>query len=178
MKLYFIKLFAAVLPFFFAADNAAWKVKTSAVTFKIKNAGLTVDGSFSGLEADIHFDPLKPAEANIKASVNSKSINTGNDMRDGHLRKAEYFDAEKFPKITLQSVKVEKTGPITFNGTFNLTMKGVTKQVIIPFTFMKIPEKTELKGTFTINRRDYGVGGSSISMSDNATVTILVNLTE
>jgi polyisoprenoid-binding protein YceI len=178
MKLYFIKFLIATLPFFFFADNTAWKIKSSAITFKIKNAGLTVDGSFTGMEAEIKFNPLKPEEAVIKASVNSKSINTGNDMRDGHLRKPEYFDTDKFPKITLQSVKIEKTGPITYNGAFNLTMKGVTKPVLIPFTFMKIPEKTEMKGTFTINRRDYGVGGSSISMADNATVTILVDLAE
>jgi polyisoprenoid-binding protein YceI len=178
MKLYFIKFLLAALPFFFFADNTAWKVKSSAITFKIKNAGLTVDGSFSGLEADIKFNPLKPEEANIRASVDAKSIETGNDMRNGHLRKAEYFNVEKFPKITLQSVKIEKTGPITYNGTFNLTMKGVTKTVLIPFTFMKIPEKTELKGTFTLNRRDFGVGGSSMTMADNVTVMIVADLTE
>lgn len=171
MKLLFIKFTLALLPFFFVMDNTTWKVKTSAVTFKIKNAGLTVDGTFSGLEADIKFNPLKPEEAIMKASVNTKSVNTGNDMRDAHIRKPEYFDAEKFPKITLQSTKIEKTGPITYKGTFNLTMKGVTKEVIIPFNFLKIPEKTEFKGSFSINRRDYGVGGSSISMADNATVS-------
>ncbi|MFL5763277.1 MAG: YceI family protein [Bacteroidia bacterium] len=178
MKAVFFKLFIFIIPVLFLADNGSWKVKSSAVTFKIKNAGLTVDGSFTGLEADIKFDPLKPENATIKASVDAKSINTGNDMRNGHLRKEEYFNVDKFPKITLQSVKIEKTGPITYNGVFNLTMKGVTKPVMIPFTFMKIPEKTELKGTFTINRRDYGVGGSSMTMADDATVTIVVDLME
>ncbi len=178
MKLLFIKFALALLPFFFVLDNTTWKVKSSAITFKIKNAGLTVDGTFSGLEADIQFNPLKPAEANITASVNTKSVNTGNDMRDEHIRKPEYFDAEKFPKITLQSTKIEKTGPITYKGTFNLTIKGATKEVIIPFNFLKIPEKTEFKGSFSINRRDYGVGGSSISMADNATITLDIIVTE
>ena len=178
MKIYFIKFFIALLPLFFVGDNQNWKVKSSAITFKIKNAGLTVDGSFSNLEAEIKFDQLKPEEGNIKASVDSKSIKTNNSMRDGHLRKPEYFDADKFPKITLQSTKISRTGPITYNGTFNLTMKGVTKEIIIPFTFMKIPEKTEFKGSFTINRRDFGVGGNSISMADELTVTLLVDVTE
>jgi polyisoprenoid-binding protein YceI len=177
MKATLLKLILILVPVFLFSDNS-WKVKSSAITFTIKNAGLTVDGSFTGLEADIKFDPLKPENASIKASVDAKSINTGNDMRNGHLRKEEYFSVEKFPKITLQSVKIEKTGPITYNGVFNLTMKGVTKPVLIPFTFMKIPEKTEMKGTFTINRRDYGVGGSSMTMADNATVTIVVDLME
>lgn len=178
MKLLFIKYTFALLPFFFVMDNTAYKVKSSAIIFKIKNAGITVDGSFSGLEADIHFNQLKPEEATITASVNTKTVNTNNKMRDEHIRKPEYFDAEKFPKITLTSTKIEKTGPITFKGTFKLTMKGVTKEVIIPFTFMKIPEKTEFKGSFTINRRDYGVGGNSISMADNVTITMTINVTE
>ena len=57
-------------------------------------------------------------------------------------------------------------------------MKGITKEVIIPFTFMKIPEKTELKGSFSINRRDFGIGGKSISMSDNVTIGLSVIVTE
>jgi polyisoprenoid-binding protein YceI len=178
MKFFCIKLFlASLLPFFLLSD-ANWKVKSSAVTFKVKNAGITVDGTFSGLEAEIRFNPLKPEEAHIKASVSSATINTGTAMRDNHLRKPEYFDAEKYPKITLQSVKVEKTGPVTFNGTFKLSMKGISREVIIPFTFMKLPEKTEFKGTFSINRRDYGIGGSSISMADNVNITILLNVTD
>ena len=178
MKLLFIKYIAALLPFFFVMDAPVLKVKSSAITFKIKNAGLTVDGSFTGLEAEIKFNQLKPEESTIKASVNTKSVNTGNNMRDEHIRKPEYFDAEKFPKITLQSTKIEKTGPITFKGLFKLTIKGVTKDVIIPFTFMKIPEKTEFKGSFTIDRRAYGVGGNSMSMADNVTIFLDVIVTE
>ena len=178
MKLLFIKYSLIFFPLIFIVSTNIWKVKTSSITFKIKNAGLTVDGSFNNLVADIKFDQLKPEEGNIKATIDSKSINTGNDMRDGHLSKPEYFDVVKFPKITLQSTKISRTGPITYNGTFNLTMKGVSKEIIIPFTFIKIPEKTEFKGTFKINRRDYGVGGSSMTMADELTVTILVDVTE
>ncbi|HEY0030464.1 MAG TPA: YceI family protein [Bacteroidia bacterium] len=178
MKLLFIKFIIALLPFFFVSDNTGWKVKTSSITFKIKNAGLTVEGTFTGLEADIKFNPLKPEEGSIKASVNTKSINTGIEKRDNHLRQEEFFHADKYPKITLQSVKIEKTGPITYNGTFNLTMKGVTKKVIIPFTFMKLKDKTEFRGSFSVNRRDYGVGGSSMTMSDTANITIVVSVTE
>ncbi|HEX8514679.1 MAG TPA: YceI family protein [Bacteroidia bacterium] len=177
MKLLFIKLFLAVLPFTFLSDHT-WKVKSSSISFRIKNAGMSVDGSFSGLEADIKFNPLKPEDAAIKASVTSASVNTGTEMRDNHLRKAEYLDSDKFPKITLQSLKIEKTGPISYTGLFKLTLKGVTKDVTIPFNFMKLSDRTEIKGYFSINRRDYGVGGKSISMADNLTVTILLNVTE
>lgn len=177
MKVYLLKVLIAVLPFFILSDNI-WKVKNSTITFKIKNAGLNVNGSFSRLTADIKFDPQKPEESLIIASVNSSSVNTDNDMRDGHLKKEEYFDVERFPKITMSSVKIIKTGPITYNGIFKLEMKGVIKEVLIPFTFMKLPDKTELKGTFTINRRDYGIGGNSITLADDVTINILLTLTE
>lgn len=177
MKIVLSKLAILMIPLLFLADNG-WKVKTASVSFKIKNAGLTVDGSFSGFESDIRFNPLKPEEASIKASVKSASINTGNSMRDNHLRKAEYFDAATYPLISLQSVKIEKMGPITFNGTFKLSMKNVTKEVMIPFTFMKLPEKTEFKGSFKVNRRDYGVGGNSISMADDVLINIQILVSE
>lgn len=171
-------MFLLILPAYGILINAEWKVKSAAITFKIKNAGMTTDGSFSGLEAEIKFDPLKPEEANIKASVNSATINTGNNGRDGHLRKPDYFDVARYPKITLQSVKIEKTGPISFNGTFKLSLKNVTKEVKIPFMFMKTAEKTQFKGSFTINRLDYGVGESSFTLSDNATIALLLDVTE
>ena len=178
MKLYIIKLFIALFPLLFIADTTAWKIKTSSITFKIKNAGLSVDGSFTGLVADIKFNPLKPEEASIKASVEAKTISTGIEMRNTHLSKPEYFDVEKYPRISLQSVKIEKVGPISFTGIFKLTLKNVTKEITIPFTFIKTPEKTELKGSFSINRRDYNIGGKSFTMSDYATVTLIADLNE
>jgi polyisoprenoid-binding protein YceI len=148
------------------------KVKSSSISFKIKNAGMTTNGSFSGLESKIIFDPLKPDKSSITASVNSASVNTGNNTRDGHLRKTEYFDVSNHPKISLSSVKIEKTGPISFTGTFKLSIKGVTKEVKIPFLYMKTADKTEMKGSFSINRLDYNVGESSFTLSDDVTISL------
>jgi polyisoprenoid-binding protein YceI len=177
MKLLFIKVLIAVLSFCMIPEQK-FKVRSSSIQFKTKNAGLLVAGSFSGLESEIQFDPLKPEKANIHASVKSKTIDTGNDTRDNHLRKPDYFDSEKYPKITLQSTKIEKTGPISFKGYFKLTMKGITRDVVIPFNFIRIVEKTEIKGNFTLNRRDYNIGSKSLTLSDNVTVYISIDLKE
>ena len=72
-------------------QNQEWLVVSSSVKFKIKNAGFTVDGSFSGLNAQIIFDVNKGFGNAIEASLESKSINTGNSARDGHLKKIEYL---------------------------------------------------------------------------------------
>ncbi len=99
-------------------------------------------------------------------------------MRDEHLRKPEYFDAAAYPRIILQSTKIEKTGPISFTGTFKLTIKNVTKEIKIPFMFLKTADKTEIKGSFKINRINYTVGEDSFTMSDDVTINLLVNVTE
>jgi polyisoprenoid-binding protein YceI len=171
------KLLLAIFPYLILSTTQ-WNVVSSSITFKIKNAGLTIDGSFRGLNADIRFDPLKPQEANITASISSESLNTDNDMRDNHLCKADYFDVEKYPKITMQSTRITKTGPVNFNGSFKLTMKGVSKEVNLPFNFINLPDKKQLKGTFSINRRDFGIGGNSISLADSVTISVLLNVTE
>jgi len=179
MKLIIIKYtFLFFIPILFSVQQPNWKVKSSAITFKIKNAGLTVNGSFSNLDATINFNPLKPEDANIKASVNANTINTGIEMRDNHLKKPEYFDVEKYPKISIQSTKIEKTGPVSFIGTFKLTMKGTSKEIKIPFNFLKLADKTELKGSFTLNRLDYNIGGNSLTLGDNVTVNIVLQVTE
>ncbi len=177
MKLFLLKTCLLLIPVF-VLDITVWKVKKSAISFQIKNAGVTINGAFYGLKSEIKFDPLKLQESNIFASVDSKTVNTEMESRDNHLRKPDYFDVEKYPLITLQSVKLEKTGPITFNGTFKLTIKDITKEVVIPFSFIKIPEKNQLKGNFTINRRDYGIGSSSMILADDVTINLDVELTE
>lgn len=55
---------------------------------------------------------------------------------------------------------------------FNITIKGVTKQVEIPFEFNQVGDEAEFKGSFTINRRDYGVGNRTLTMSEDVTVSI------
>ncbi len=145
------------------------KVVSSAITFSIKNAGLNVNGSFSGLEADIKFSTAEYKTATIKASVNSSTIKTGIDARDNHLKKAEYFDAANFPKITMESSFFGKEGN-RFVGYFKLTIKGITKDITVPFTF----ENNVFKGNFTIDRRFFKVGGNSMILGDNVNIDLLI----
>ena len=146
------------------------KVVSSTITFTIKNAGLKVNGSFSGLEADIRFSPSEYKASTIKASVNANTIKTGIEARDNHLKKAEYFDAVNFPKITMESSFFGKEGN-RFIGYFKLTIKGITRDISVPFTF----ENNVLKGSFTIDRRHFKVGGNSMILGDNVTVDLLIN---
>jgi polyisoprenoid-binding protein YceI len=156
-------------------QNQEWVVTSSSVKFKIKNAGFNVDGTVNGLTAKIIFDASKGYGNSIEANIDSKTINTGNGTRDGHLKKIDYFDVAGFPTINMKATLFGKEKDGNFKGYFKLTIKGKTKDVLVPFTFTEKDGKAIIKGSFIINRLDFGVGESSMILSDNATITIEVN---
>jgi polyisoprenoid-binding protein YceI len=156
--------------------NTEWTIVSSIVSFKIKNAGFNIYGSLSSLNAKIFFDPSKAFSNSIEATIYSKSINTDNTTRDGHLKKEEYFEADKFPKISLKANLFKKETNGDFNGFFKLTIKNTTKDIRIPFTFTEKDGKGLFKSSFTINRLDYGVGASSMILSDDATIHVEMNV--
>lgn len=155
-----------------------WKVKEDAseVRFKIKNFGVWVEGSFGGLKADINFDPSSPEKGAITASVEVNTINTGINSRDSHLKKEEYFDAEKYPKITIKSTSITKEGDqFILHG--KLTMKATTKDISFSFVFGEVEGKAVFRAEFEINRNDYGIGGSGGPMGDTVKLTLSVPVT-
>lgn len=147
----------------------------SKVHFVIKNFAIRTGGDFSGLKGTIKFDPANYAASDFDVTVDANTIDTDNGSRDGHLRKAEYFDVANHKTLHFKSTKVVLS---SIAGRFymygNLTIKGVTKPV--EFGFGATPKNGGyvFDGEFTINRRDFGVGGSSISLSDNLTVSLSV----
>ena len=156
------------------AQNQEWQVNSSSINFKIKNAGFTVDGAFSGLSGKIIFDASKGFGNSIDASIDAKTINTGNGTRDGHLKKTDYFDVVNFPTIKMKASLFGKEANGDFRGYFKLTLKGQTKDILVPFSFIEKDGKATLKGTFTINRLDFDVGESSMILSNNVVITIEV----
>jgi polyisoprenoid-binding protein YceI len=153
-------------------------VTKSSVTFQIKNLGINTNGSLSGLKADIQFDPNHIDASNISASIDANTINTDNDKRDEHLKSDSYFDAAKYPAITIKSVSIKHKSGNSYTGTFNLTIKDKTNAVELPFTYTESGNAASFKGALKIKRTDYGVGGSSMVMSDNVTITIDVETTK
>lgn len=147
----------------------------SKVKFVIKNFGINTGGTFEGLSGTIKFDPANPTTSSFEVSVSSKTVDTDIEARDNHLRKTEYFDVEKYPKITFKSSKVTKTTTEGYLYMFaNLTIKGVTKEVKFPFKATAKSGGYLFEGDFKLNRRDFGVGGNSLSLSDELDVTLSV----
>jgi len=152
-------------------SQTVWKPVTYNVSFKIKNAGATVNGKFTGLSTDLKFSPDNLSASHLKGTVEVPTIKTGNNMRDRDLQHEKYFNSDKYKLIELSSAKLYKKGN-GYAGLFNVTIKGVTKQIEIPFTFTQNGGEAEFKGSFSINRRDFGVGGKTLTMSETTDVSI------
>jgi len=177
-----LAVFRSSLPFLFFflaictnADAANWKFSSGTVAFSIRNAGLNVKGSFGKLTALVLFNPDDPANAKIEASVPVQSIETGINLRNKHLKKPEYFDATRFPEMSLRLIRLEKDGT-KWKGSFDLSIKGVKKNLTLPVTFSSDGNSARIASTFTINRLDFNVGESSWTMSDDLTVQLTANL--
>ena len=175
-----MKKYISIAAFLFFSASAFSQTYTatdagSKIHFVIKNFGFNVGGVFRGLKGTIVFNSKALSSSRFSVSVDAATISTGNDTRDGHLRKAEDFDVAKYPLIRFESKKItESTNAGRLYVIGNLTIKGVTKPVEFGFSATPSGSGYNFEGDFEINRRDFGVGGSSISMGDNVKVYLKV----
>ncbi|MBP7808358.1 MAG: YceI family protein [Bacteroidia bacterium] len=156
-----------------------WKAdeKTSTVKWELPN-NPGHRGTFGNLAATIDFDKANLTQSKITASIDVKTIDGGDPKLNNHLLQADFFDAEKFPKITFTSTEIKITdGVYTAKG--NLTMKDSTKVIEFPFSFTEDgAEKATFSGTMTINASDFGVMKKSKDPAhpdkDKTIITIVV----
>ena len=149
----------------------------STIQFGIKNFGSKVTGTFTGLSGFILYNPLKTSSTIFNVQIDATTINTGNAARDKHLKKEDYFNVSTFKIMSFLSSKVTATADAAvFKVEGYLTIKGIKKVVSFPFTIQ--PNGSGgyfFTGEFIINRKDYTVGGSSLVLADNVTVSLKIN---
>jgi polyisoprenoid-binding protein YceI len=142
----------------------------SKITFKIG----WVSGSIGGLKGTVAFDPNDLAHSSMDVTLDLSTIATGISKRDKDIKEeAVWFNAAKFPIISFKSTGVTRTGA-SYIVEGMLTMKGVAKKVQIPFTYADGGGSGTFTGSLKLNRLDYGVGMSTILVSNNVAVTIIV----
>jgi polyisoprenoid-binding protein YceI len=141
----------------------------SAAEFVVRFMGLSkVRGRFSVFSGGILYDVESPEHSSVAMSIDVASINTDNDLRDGHLRSPDWFDAERWPTITFTSEAIEQTGADEFLVTGPLTIKETTRVVSIPFTRLHDVQtdawgnwRIGFEGALTIDRKEFGVEGGN-----------------
>ena len=136
----------------------------SFIGFKAKHNGLIeVPGFFRDFSGEVTYNADDVTKSSVTFTAKTTSIDTGVTPRDNHLRTPDFFDVKTYPEMTFKSTKVEKKGK-SWIVTGDLTMRGVTKSVSIPFDIAGwLPPgerngwKMGIAGETTINRRDFGV---------------------
>lgn len=149
-------------PFYIFSQTKKLKVERnhSSISFTIPVAKITaVKGMFNdfNIEMDIENDDLTTAK--IKAIIQTKSITTGIDGRDDHLRTADFFDAEKFPEIIFESTKVTRVKDQEYLIKGMMNLHGISKEMEIPFTYNGDLGKNTLgfSAKFILNRLDFEI---------------------
>lgn len=157
----------------------------SSIGFRVRHMGLAdVPGYFRDFSGSVKYDGKEVKNSSVEFTAQMTSVDTGVKGRDDHLRRADFFEVEKYPTMTFKSTKVEKKGK-NWMVTGDLTMRGVTKQLTIPFTVVDIIKdprsnapKMGIMAETTINRRDFGVNyGTNMPngvpmLSDNVVVVL------
>jgi polyisoprenoid-binding protein YceI len=153
------------------------------IGFVARHAMVTkVRGSFDEFAGTAVLDGANPANSRVEVTIEAASIDTRNAQRDEHLRGNDFLAMQEYPKITFASTGVRQAGETTFEVTGDLTIKGVTNEITIPFEFegsAKDPfgnQRVGFEGAVTINRKDYGVTwnaaleGGGVLVSDKVTL--------
>jgi polyisoprenoid-binding protein YceI len=166
-------IFAVVFSMLLITDFALGEVEKweidkahSNIYFDVRHTYVTVRGKFKDFSGVLKFNPDNLAVSSVSFQVNTKSIDTGIPNRDNHLRSEEFFAANKYPAMTFQSIGVKQKEGNQYTLEGNLTIKGETNKVSVPFTYFGTRENPLKKGQmvagfetrFSIDRLDYRVG--------------------
>ncbi len=170
-----------------AAGTATWSIDPahSAAEFAVKHMMVsTVKGRFHGVEGTLRIDEANPEASTIEAAIDVASIDTGVEQRDAHLRSDDFFNAEKFPKITFRSTKIERAGNAAkWKMTGDLTIRDVTRSVVLDVEEdgRGLDAYGKSRAGFTadtkISRKDFGVNWNGLIETGGVVVGDAVRIT-
>jgi polyisoprenoid-binding protein YceI len=149
------------------AATTTWNIDPihSNAEFKVRHLMISnVKGQFKGVTGTLKLDNAEPAKSGVEASIDAASINTNDAQRDAHLKSADFFDVEKFPTLTFKSTRVSRNGDGAHTVAGDLTIHGVTRNVVFEVDGPSAPTKDPwgntrigLSATTRINRKDFGL---------------------
>jgi polyisoprenoid-binding protein YceI len=141
-----------------AATQWTLQPKESKLTFVGTQAGAQFEGVFEKFTADIKFDPQDLPGSRFDVRIDTGSVNTRDSERDEIIKSEELFAAKQFPAARYVADKFTARGPGKYSATGKLTLRNVTREVPIEFTFENKSGSAWLKGSATLKRLDFGVG--------------------
>ena len=143
----------------------------------------TVRGAFTKVSGTVTYDPADLSKTTLEATIDANSVDTRVERRDNDLRSPNFFDVAKYPSLTFKSKRVEAAGTGKLKITGDLTIHGVTKEVVLdvddPSVLVQDPKGNSHMGASAstkINRKDFGVNGASSTVGDDVPITLDVEL--
>ena len=183
-SLQLLVLGAMVLGLFASAQAAVETYKIdpvhSSVGFTIRHFFTNVPGTFTKFSGTIVVDRANLENSTVEARIEVASVDTRNGMRDDDLRSDKFFSAVKLPAITFKSTSWKKTGEDSYDVTGNLTIRDVTKEVVLKTKSlgfgpgMKGAMLSGWEASTTLNRNDFGVTAYPKVLGDDVAVTITI----
>jgi len=163
----------------------------TSVLFHVRHLFTSVTGRFERFDGTIDYDEKAPAKTHVTGAIEAASINTNVERRDNHLRSSDFFDVEKFPKITFESSGASEIDASGHKGKMQgtLTIHGVSRPVVLDVSFLgkgKDPgghERAGFRATTTINRKDFGLNwnkaleSGGLLVGDEVTIDLDVEAT-
>jgi polyisoprenoid-binding protein YceI len=175
-------LFVSIFVVSAFAQVETWRIDPahSAAQFAVRHMGIsTVRGEFKKVSGSAGYDTADPGKTSLDATIDATTVDTRVDMRDNDLRSANFLDVQKYPTITFKSKRAEAAGPGKMKITGDLTIHGVTREVVLDVDGPTSPVK-DPRGNFhigaaattKINRKDFGVNGAPGMAGDEISITI------
>ena len=168
-----------------APETIVWTIDPShsVIQFKVRHLMVSnVTGKFNSFDGKVETFGDNFENASVSFSANIDSITTGNDQRDGHLKSADFFDAENHPQLTFVSTSVTKTGDDTYDISGDLTIRGTTKPIILKAEHggqmgdFYGNTKAGFEITGTIKRKEYGLSWDAVTEAGGVVVSDDVKL--
>ena len=153
----------------------------SEIAFTSKQMGVPVDGKFKKFDAQVAFDPKKPEAAKISFVIDLASVSLGTAETEAEVFKPDWFSTKLFPQATFASTTVKSAGAGKFEVAGKLTIKGVSRDVVVPVTISQASGNTAAVGSFTMKRLDFKIGdgdwGDTSLVANDVLVKFKLNLT-
>lgn len=140
------------------AKPAQLQAAQSELSFTSRQMGVPVEGRFKRFDAQLNFDPKKPETGKVGFTIDLASVSLGAPELESELAKAPWFDSKKMPQASFQSTAVKAAGAGKFEVAGKLTLKGQTRDIVVPITLAQAGVLSTATGGFILKRLEFKVG--------------------
>ena len=146
----------------------------SAIRFVTRQMNVPVEGQFKRFDGSVAFDPAKPEATKAEFEVDLASIDLGGDEGTTEARRKPWLDVATFPKARFTATSVKAVGPNRFEASGPLTIKGISRDVVAPFTLATSGAERTVEGQFTLKRLQFKVGEGEWADTDTVADDVVV----